>query len=219
MRRAQAWALVAVAAIAFTACGSEGGKGAADDVASLAADGDDPDATTGASDPSTTVAGDESPADPEEAMLEYTQCMRDQGIDLPDPVRVESADGGRTEGGVIAINADAADDGAGIDPRSDEFNEAQEACGSIMDDVIGDIEIDPEQEAEMRERLLDYAECMREQGIDYPDPVFEDGRVTVGVGPVDMDMDEFEQANEACREIMGDGPFSISVAAGDAVGG
>jgi hypothetical protein len=213
--------IVAVAALGLAACG-EPGKGAADDVASLAASADDVDSTDPAATDDTTGGdeGDESPADPQEAMLEYAECMRDHGIDVPDPVRVESGEGSRTAGGVIAINAEPGGEGGpGFDPRSDEFAEAQEACGSIMEDAMGDIEIDPEQEAEMRERLLEYAECMREQGIDYPDPVFDEGRVTVGVGPVDMDMDEFEAANEACRDLMGDGPFSISVAAGDAIGG
>ena len=45
---------------------------------------------------------------------------------------------------------------------------------------MGDIELDPEQQAEMREQLLEFAECMRDHGIDMADPVFgEDGRVEI----------------------------------------
>ena len=41
---------------------------------------------------------------------------------------------------------------------------------------MGDFEIDPEREAEMREELLAFSECMREHGIDMPDPVFSERR-------------------------------------------
>ena len=55
-----------------------------------------------------------------------------------------------------------------------------------MEDAVGEIEIDPEQQAEMQEEMLEFAECMREHGIDMPDPVFgDDGRVEVGIGGPD----------------------------------
>ena len=45
---------------------------------------------------------------------------------------------------------------------------------------MGAIELDPEQQAEMQEQLLDFAQCMRDHGIDMADPVFgEDGRVEI----------------------------------------
>ena len=52
-----------------------------------------------------------------------------------------------------------------------------------MEDAFGEMEIDPEREAEMREELLEFTECMREHGIDMPDPVFgESGRVEIRAG-------------------------------------
>ena len=97
-------------------------------------------------------------------MLAYTECMRDHGVDMPDP----QTDGeGRT---MVALDAD---------PESGEFQEAQTACEPLMDNAISQMEIDPEREAEMKEQLLEYAACMRDHGIDMPDPTFgENGRVT-----------------------------------------
>ena len=105
-------------------------------------------------------------------MLEFAECMRDHGVDMPDP----QFDGDGGGGGMIEMTADPDDEG---------FEEAQEACQPILEDAMGEIELDPEQEAEMREQLLEFAECMRDHGIDMPDPVFgEDGRVTMAPRPV-----------------------------------
>ena len=57
-----------------------------------------------------------------------------------------------------------------------------------MQNALGDIEIDPEQKAEMKAEMLEFAECMREHGIDMADPVFsDDGRVTLQGPPPGAD--------------------------------
>ena len=231
MRSMRAGVAVAALALGLMACGGTGTDrvAGADDVASLGTEPpmstDDAEATPDTSDPDTSEpnsgrgAGEGGDADPEDAFLDYSECMRDHGVDMPDPVMVSTdgagpiGAGGATAGQAIEITDE-------FDPSSDEFAEAAEACGSILDDAMGDIEIDPEQQAEMREQMLDYAKCMREQGVDYPDPVFDDGGgVSMTVGAVDMDMDEFEAANEVCGEIMDQVGFSVSVAPAGAVGG
>ena len=104
----------------------------------------------------------------EDAMLEYAQCMRDNGIDMPDP---EFEDGGGVHLGF--------DSESGIDPESEEFKAAEEACESIMEEVRPDVQLSPEEQAEMQDRLVALAECMRARGHDMPDPqVGEDGGVT-----------------------------------------
>ena len=166
----------------LTSCGGDSGA-AGSDVASLD-DGTTP-ATTDGDD-----AGETSPADREEAMLEFTECMRDRGIDMPDPEF--SGEGG---GGMIEMTADPEDEG---------FQEAQEACQPILEDAMGEIELDPEQEAEMREQLLEFAECMRDHGIDMPDPVFDgEGRVTMRAEAGErfepgVDDEAFTEASEEC---------------------
>ena len=73
-------------------------------------------------------------------MLEFSECMRDHGIDMPDP-QFEGEGGG---GGMIEMTAD---------PDNEGFQEAQEACQPILEGAMGEIELDPEQEAELRGSL------------------------------------------------------------------
>jgi hypothetical protein len=83
---------------------------------------------------------------------------------------------------------------------------AQEECQSIMEDVIGSgpTDMDPEQVEEMQQRALDFAKCMREHGIDMPDPVFEGGgRMTQAFEIGDEDPALFEEAQAACAEEVG----------------
>ena len=37
-------------------------------------------------------------------------------------------------------------------------------------------------ESDNRKAMLDFARCMRENGVDMPDPTFEGGRVTMRIG-------------------------------------
>lgn len=187
-------AAIAVASV-MAACGSSD-DGGTDGIASLGT------ATT-------TAGGDEATTptsiDPEEAMLAYAECMREEGIDMPDPEFVGEGGG---SGGVIAITADADDegrrDGPGVDFDSEEFEAAQETCGPIMDEAIGDIEVDPERQAEMREQMLEYSQCMRDHGIDFPDPEFgPNGQVTMSMGsddgpPSKAEQEAMQEASEEC---------------------
>jgi hypothetical protein len=61
--------------------------------------------------------------------------------------------------------------------------------------------------------MLEFAQCMREHGIDMPDPQQgggiriqrnSDGNVTNGEGVIDPESPEFQAAEEACRPILGD---------------
>jgi hypothetical protein len=194
---------IALAAVTMAgllaACGSSDDTGSDDGVASLGSTTTSPDG-----DEQTT----ETSLDPQEAMLAYTECMRDEGIDMPDPVFIDEGDG--KSGGAIAISRaeGGEDDGPLIDFDSEEFKAAEETCKPIMDEAVGSIEVDPEQQAEMREQMLEFAQCMRDQGIDFPDPEFGDnGRVTVGVGPGDdgdppseAEQQKMQEASEACAK-------------------
>ena len=119
---------------------------------------------------------------------------------------------------VQVAEAGEADDPGAVNPANDDFIEANEECQPLLEDAMGEIEIDPEQQAEMREQMLDFAECMRDHGVDFPDPVFDaDGGVTMSAGgPMeDMDPDAMNEASEACGEIMGgNAPFSVHVESG-----
>jgi hypothetical protein len=141
-----------------------------------------PDAA-GASSEAPTGDDDEADLDPEDAMLKFAQCMRDHGVDMDDP----------KPGGGININ------GEGL--SESQMNAAQKACQKWMD-MAEPEDGGHEMSEEEKQSFLDMAACMRERGYNFPDPVFDGGRVTQKVekgegdqpGPDDpsfkKDMDE-----------------------------
>jgi hypothetical protein len=170
---ATAGALAVVLVLALTACGGDGNSGG---VASLTD-------TTG----QTTTDADQSSDgtdsdDPQEAALEYARCMREHGVDFPDPVN------GRFE-----FKVDRAD--------QRKAAEAQRACQDILQDSMP--QLSEEQQAEMREAALDFAKCMREHGVDMPDPKFPEGGGMLMMMPRGSERDpDFEEAQEACQSIL-----------------
>ncbi|PRX98086.1 hypothetical protein [Allonocardiopsis opalescens] len=96
-----------------------------------------------------------SAASGEDALLAYAQCMRDQGVEMPDP-----------EPGEPASLYE------GVDQDSPAFTAADEACAEHLAGVVQERQnTDPEEEQQNNDELLAIAECLREQGIDVPDPV------------------------------------------------
>lgn len=220
VRRMAAQGLLALLVVT-TAAACGGGDDGGTDVATLGS-GDETDDPT--DDGNGASSGEElTDAEREDAMLEFTECMRDHGVDMPDPEVAEGPGGG---GGAIAITNEA--NGPG---DTEAFEAANEACGDILSDVFGDApQMSPEEEAEMRDNMLAFAECMRDHGIDMPDPEFDSGggafSVRVGepgAGGVDPSDPDFEDAQEACQDLMGfedgqgpgGGGFSVSSRAGE----
>jgi hypothetical protein len=177
-------AIGVLSVVLLSACGAASG------VASL--DGGDDETPS-----PTPTAGSE---DPEEALLAFTECMRENGIDMPDPV-FRRIDGSGGDGGGVA----EAQPGEALpfDPNSDEFQAAQDACQHHLEG-LGPLEpgdaprLSPEEE----EAFLAFAECMREHGIDMPDP--GNGGFVIRPGSdadvVDPRSEEFQAAEAACRE-------------------
>jgi hypothetical protein len=130
--------------------------------------------------------------DPEEAFQEYTQCMREHGIDMPDPT---SGDGG----GVISVG------GEGMDIEA--FEEAGAACDPILEAAFGEFELSPEQEAEMMDQQLAFAQCMRDNGIDWPDPTSDNSQMIELDDNIDPET--VNAAMETCAPEMFDGSGGI----------
>ena len=151
------------------------GNGSGDDDSAL------PDAA-GASSASPS-GDDEADLDPEDAMLKFAECMRDHGVDVPDP----------TDGGIHV-------DGRGV--SEDVMDAAQAACQKWMDMAEPEDGGEPLSEEE-KQSFLDMAACMRERGYNFPDPEFDGGRVTQKVekGEGDLpgpDDPAFQQDMEEC---------------------
>jgi hypothetical protein len=191
VRRAVAGALLASSLLLLV------GAAASAQVATL----EEPGASPAASAPAATteeVALD----DPQEAMLAFARCMRDHDIDMDDP---QFAAGGRG----FFVRLDGSADSPPFDPESEEFQIAQQACGSILEAARP--QLDPEAQAEFLEQQLAMAQCLRDNGIDgYPDPVLDtDGRLQrfdgpgAGELPFDPASDEFRAARETCAAQLG----------------
>lgn len=100
--------------------------------------------------------------DPKDASLKFAQCMRQNGIDVPDP----------QENGGMMIKADKNTDHA-------KMEKAMKACRHFMKE--GGAE-DAAKDPKFRDAMVKYAACMREHGVDMPDPG-PDGSFTVKSKP------------------------------------
>ncbi len=178
-----------------------------------AACGDDDDTATGpasidedaGSDNGGNAGGDQSAGgddatDPFDAALRYAQCMRDHGIDMPDPTPQEN--------GEFSLELPAPE---GM--SKEELDAAEAECRPILEEARPEREpLSPDELAERRDQAVALAECMRERGHDFPDPVVDDDggiqqQVPPGLGPGAPGFDEFEDDLAACQEAAGlEGP-------------
>jgi hypothetical protein len=132
--------------------------------------------------------GPEGPdAKTKKAMLAYAKCMREHGIDMPDPQF--SAEGG---GAIMRQRAGKA--------TPEQQREAQEACKKYQEQVKPP-ELTAEQKEEFKKAALANAKCMRDHGVDVPDPQFgEDGGVRMKIEGKGLDDAKVAAAAEACRK-------------------
>lgn len=128
----------------------------------------------------------------DEALIQFSQCMRDEGIPLPDiPI---------DEDGAPVLDPALLDV---IDVESDEFNDAFAKCQPILSSSAAfNVEIDPELEAVIMDQLFTFSQCMRDNGFDdFPDP----GEVGGGAPPYPLTVftqlsdPDFEAAVELCQ--------------------
>jgi hypothetical protein len=134
----------------------------------------------------------------EEELLDWVECMRDEGVDVPDP-QVD-ADGNLTLGGGGA-GLGGGCGGGGVDLEA--IRDATEVCGDIPQGAFGGEQPD---QTEVQDTLLEFAQCMRENGYDMPDPDFSgDGGLTSAFGDIDTNDPAFQEAAEACEDIFAGG--------------
>lgn len=124
----------------------------------------------------------------EDKMREFAKCMRQNGVDMPDP----------KDGKMVLKNPGGA---AG----EKKVQAAEAKCRHLMPNGGKPPTMSPEQVAKARE----HAKCMRENGIEnFPDPDGS-GRVTLKGGPtgeMNPESEEFQAAQKACEKYEG-GPM------------
>jgi hypothetical protein len=108
-------------------------------------------------------------------MVKFAQCMRDNGVDMPDP-----EDDGK--GGVV-MRAVPGDE-AGADGQAGKFETAHNACKQFLPNGGEYKPPSPEEQDKMRQQ----AKCMRDKGHNWPDPNFEGN--TGQAEPLTLDLED-----------------------------
>jgi hypothetical protein len=187
------WWILAACAVALlvlllAACG---GGGSDDGVASASED------SSGSDDSGGDSSSGGSASDSEEELIDWVECMRDEGVDVPDP-QVD-ADGNLTLG--PGLGGGGGGGGGQVDPQA--LQDATEVCGEVPQSAFGGEQPD---QTEIEDTLLEFAQCMRENGYDMPDPDFSgEGGLTSAFGDVDTNDPAFQEAAEACEDILAGG--------------
>jgi hypothetical protein len=158
-----------------------------------------------------TACGGSSPSkaassSPQDAMLKFARCMRQHGINFPDP----------TGSGPVSIHI----------TNQQAFDSAQTACERYR--AAGEKSISPAQRAQFQDRALQFARCMRAHGVNLPDPqtTGNGGAISIhkqvgpgggGGGPSGPDPSSptFQAAQKACQSLLGGkgafgGGFAVS---------
>jgi hypothetical protein len=139
---------------------------------------------------SSDEGGEETEASFDDAQVEFAECMRENGVDFPDPSSGEEGPGAFTD----------------IDTDTPEFEAANEECGSIIEDAIPEGDL-PDQ-AELEDQILELTQCLRDKGFDVPDQQIGD----LGSGEIPQasaelqdlqDDPDFQDATEQCQEETG----------------
>lgn len=128
----------------------------------------------------TSAAGHQNASDQDQA-FKFVDCMREHGVDLPDP---EPNGKGGYKLGLGDIDRD--------DPA---LLPALQACQDLLPENVRDAANDPKLQDQMRE----FAKCMRAHGIDLPDPD-PNGGFGGGLPKIDRDSPAFQKAADACKD-------------------
>jgi hypothetical protein len=132
-------------------------------------------------------------ADDEAAILAFTQCLRDQGIEIDDPT--VDADGNLQLPPIgLTSESDGTDPEEAIAAFADILASCEEHLEGITPTLSG------HDTTEFEDAVLEYAQCMRSHGIDMPDPDFspDGGIIDLGSG----DGEAFEAADAECRPLL-----------------
>jgi hypothetical protein len=116
----------------------------------------------------------------EEGRLEFAECMRAHGIQMEDPKPGQSIDLGGKD-----------------DPTT---KNALAACNGKLG---AGQELSPEEDEELKEGALAFAQCMREEGIDMGDPRFlGKGKFLLDIAGLDTESPAFKAAQATCQSKM-----------------
>ncbi len=182
-RRLRLAALVGALTLTLGVAACSGG-GTSDGVASL----------SGSGQPTSTTSANSSKDPKQAAALAFARCMRQHGIDMPDPKF--TANGGATQ---------ELKSRPGKGPDDPKFKAAQQACQKYMPNGGQPKKPNPQEQQQM----VAFARCMRQHGIDIPDPNPNSGGIEVHSGSggngrkgPNPDDPKFKAAQQACQKLL-----------------
>lgn len=133
----------------------------------------------------------------EEIVTNFSACMREEGWDLADPEL--NADG------TINIRAMLSKvwQTPGFGPNNGKTRESLNTCLPILQNIGFTGQRSSENEIELEDNLLEFAQCLREKGLSVPDPDFSlGGRGAMRPLIQDLDLDDLDiqEYLATCRE-------------------
>lgn len=145
------------------------------------------DSDGGSGSPGSKPSSNSNVSPQQKQILAFYQCMRDNGVDMPDP----------KGDGMIRLD--------GIDPNDPAVAAALQTCQASLPGGGGPGGGQPPApDANALEGMRKFTQCMRDKGINMPDPD-PSGRMNIPEG-VDTNSQEFQTANKACQKLL-DGPI------------
>jgi len=122
----------------------------------------------------------DSAADRDAARVRLEQCLRKEGVDLPEPGQAASQ---RRPGAGDRDKVRAALEGP---------------CKKYQQEAFGDVSAEDRQE--MRDRMVKFSACMRKQGVDIPD--MRPGEAGGPPRRVNLNSPRARKATEKCRDLL-----------------
>ncbi|MFF6897267.1 hypothetical protein [Streptomyces hydrogenans] len=114
--------------------------------------------------------------------FEHRKCLREQGLDVPEPKPGEQGVG-------LTIGGDGM--------SKEKMEKAFKACA----DKAGGAGFGKEPTQADKDKALAYAKCMRENGFNMPDPKFDGGAQQAMPVPQGAEKQKFEKAMKACEGV------------------
>jgi len=133
--------------------------------------------------PAATASTAAAAGDRTDQLRQFAQCMRDKGVDVKDPQP------GAGLGGVVGM-------GEGVNPNDPHVIQAFQECQSKLPNGGQPPRLNPQQVEIFRQ----FAQCVRDHGVDLPDPTADGGLQPPSGGLGALRSPAFQAALVACRD-------------------
>ncbi len=137
----------------------------------------------------------------QDGALRFARCIREHGVNMPDP---EVGGNGMVK---IAPGPGQGDD---MRPENPKVRRAMAACEKHLPQG-GPGEVDEQQAARFQDDFVRYARCMREHGVNMPDPGPNGGFVFKRGDPKapDPESPAFKRADRECHHLLAEADEAV----------